>query len=312
MKILVTGASGPFGSGVARGLIARGVKPSDLILVSRDPTKLTEFTALGAQARAGDFDDYTSLVQAFAGAERMLMISTNRVGQREPQHRNAVNAAKAAGVRHVVYTSFVGRPDCVSMAVSDHRFTEKLLTESGLAWTFLRNSQYSEAMRDAGAPAAIRSGQWLSASGNGRIALVTRDDCIAAAVAVLAGQGHEHERKTYDITGPDLLTYRELAALVSEITGHSISYKEVGAEGMYALFDAIGIPRSAEDDRVVNGFGWCSDDMVSFELTIASGDFAIRSDDLENLTGRKPESMRHFMMRHRDQLMAVQPAARGD
>lgn len=306
MKILITGASGPFGSGVARGLIAKGVRPSDLILVSRDPTKLTEFTALGAQARAGDFDDYASLVQAFAGAERMLMISTNRVGQREPQHRNAVNAAKAAGVRHVVYTSFVGRPDCVSMAVADHRFTEKLLMASGLAWTFMRNSQYSEAMRDAGAPAAIRSGQWLSASGDGRIALVTRDDCIAAAVAVLAGEGHE--RKTYEITGPDLLTYRELAALVSGITGHSISYQEVGAEGMYALFDAIGIPRSAEDDRVVNGFGWCSDDMVSFELTIAAGDFAVRADDFEQLTGRKPESMRDFLMRHRAQLAAIEAA----
>lgn len=306
MKILITGASGPFGSGVARGLIAKGVKPGDLILVSRDPSKLTEFTSLGAQARAGDFDDYASLAQAFAGADRMLMISTNRVGQREPQHRNAVNAAKAAGARHVVYTSFVGRPECVSMAVADHRFTERLLAESGLEWTFLRNSQYSEAMRDAGAPAAIRSGQWLSASGDGRIALVTRDDCIAAAVAVLAGEGHE--KKTYDITGPDLLTYRELAALVTEITGHSISYKEVGAEGMYALFDAIGIPRSAEDDRVVNGFGWCSDDMVSFELTIAAGDFAIRSGDFETLTGRKSESMRHFLMRHRDQLLAIQPA----
>jgi NAD(P)H dehydrogenase (quinone) len=276
-----------------------------LILVSRDPARLTEFTELGADARSGDFDDYASLVQAFAGAQRMLMISTNRVGQREPQHRNAVNAAKAAGVRHVAYTSFIGRPGCVSMAVADHRFTEQLLMESGLDWTFLRNSQYSEAMRDAGAPAAIRSGQWLSASEDGRIALVTRNDCIAAAVAVLAG--NHHERKSYDITGPELLSYRELAAIVTDITGHAINYQEVGADGMYALFDSLGIPRSAEDDRVVNGFGWCSDDMVSFERTIAVGDFAVLSDNFEKLTGRKPESMRNFLLRHREQLLAVQP-----
>lgn len=305
MKILITGASGPFGTGVTRGLIAQGVAPSDLILVSRDPARLTEFTALGAVARSGDFDDYASLVQSFAGAERMLMISTNRVGQREPQHRNAVNAAKTVGVRHVVYTSFVGRPGCVSMAVADHRFTEKLLMESGLDWTFLRNSQYSEAMRDAGAPAAIRSGQWLSASEGGRIALVTRNDCIAAAVSVLAG--NHHERKSYDITGPELLSYRELAAMVSDITGHTINYQEVGAEGLYTLFDSLGIPRSAEDDHVVNGFGWCSDDMVSFERTIAAGDFAVLSDHCEKLTGRKPESMRNFLLRHREQLLAVQP-----
>jgi len=305
MKILITGASGPFGSGVARGLIAKGVQPSQLILVSRDPSKLAEFTAQGAEARAGDFDDYESLVRAFAGAERMLMISTNRVGQREPQHRNAVNAAKAAGVRHVIYTSFVGKPNCVSMAVADHRFTEQLLRDSGLAWTFLRNSQYSEAMRDAAAPAAIRSGQWLSASEGGRIALVTRDDCIAAATAVLASDGHE--RKTYDITGPELLSYRELAALVTDLTGYSITYKEVGADGLYAVFDALGVPRSAQDDLVVNGFGWCSDDMVSFECTLAAGDLALISADVEKLTGRKPMSMRRFLTRHREQLRSVRP-----
>lgn len=298
MKTLITGASGPFGSATTRGLIAQGMDPRDLILVSRDPARLAEFIQLGAEARYGDFDDRASLVQAFAGADRMLMISTNRVGQREPQHGNAVAAAKEAGVGHVVYTSFIGKPGCVSMAVSDHRFTETLLKQSGMVWTFLRNSQYSDAMRDAAAPAAIHSGLWISASRDGRIANVTRDDCIAAAIAVMGSEGHEG--KSYDITGPDLLTYREVAAMVAEISGIPIEYRAVDVAGLYAFFDAIGVPRSAKDDHVVDGFGWCSDDMVSFEETIADGDFAIISDDVEKLTGRKPESMRHFLERHRD------------
>jgi NAD(P)H dehydrogenase (quinone) len=307
MKIAITGASGPFGAGVTRALVQRhGVDPRDLILVSRDPGRLAEWAARGADTRGGDFDDYERLVPALRGAERMLMISTNRVGQREPQHRNAVAAAKTAGVRHVAYTSFVGKPDTVSIALVDHRFTEDLLRESGMAWTFLRNSQYAEAMRDAGGPAAIRSGQWVSATGDGRIAMISREDCIAAAAAVMAGSGHEGA--TYDITGPELIAYAELARLFSEMSGRPIAYRAVDDEGMYAFFDSLGIPRRAKDDHVVEGFGWCSDDMVSFEATIRQGGFAVISDHVLRLTGRQPESVRDFMMRHKDQILA---AARG-
>ncbi|HSI56152.1 MAG TPA: SDR family oxidoreductase [Ideonella sp.] len=307
MKIAITGASGPFGAGVTRTLVKRyGIEPRDLILVSRDPGRLSEWAALGADTRQGDFDDRGGLVAALQGADRMLMISTNRVGQREPQHRNAVDAAKAAGVRHVAYTSFVGAPGTVSIALADHRFTEGLLRESGMAWTFLRNSQYTEAMRDAGGPAAIRSGQWLSSSGGGRIAMVTRDDCIAAAAAVMAGTGHEGQ--TYDITGPELIAYAELARLFSEMSGRPIAYSAVDDEGMYAFFDSLGIPRTAQDDHVVDGFGWCSEDMVSFEATIRQGGFAVLSDHVQRLTGRAPESAASFLMRHKDQILAAAAA----
>ncbi len=298
MKIAITGASGPFGVGVTEHLMAAGVAPNDLILVSRNPGKLERVAALGAQVRAGDFDEGTGLTRALQGAERMLMISTNRVGQREPQHRRAVEAAQAAGVRHVVYTSFVGAPNHVSIAVKDHRFTEDLLKSSGMAWTFLRNSQYTEAMRDAGGPAAIRSGQWVSCTGTGRIAMLSREDCVAAAAAVLGSDGHENQK--YDITGPALIHYSELAQLFAEMSGRSIEFKEVGEAGMYAFFDSLGIPRSAKDDHVVDGFGWCSDDMVSFEATIRDGGFAVLSDDVEKLTGRPAESVAAFLTRYRD------------
>ena len=303
MKIAITGASGPFGSETAQGLIDRGVNPADLILISRNPDKLAHFAAQGADTRQGDFDDYASLVKALTGAERMLMISTNRVGQREPQHTNAVNAAKAAGVKHVFYTSFVGTPDMASLAVHDHRFTEDLLKNSGMDYTFLRNSQYTEAMRDAGFPLSIRSGIWESASGEGTIAMVTREDCIRAAIAALATPGHQGV--TYNITGPELIRYQDLCALASELSGRDIQYIPVDEEGRYAFFDSIGVPRSAKDDLVVNGFGWCSDDMVSFETTIRIGGFAVISDDVEKLTGKKPESVRSFLSRSAETFRAI-------
>ncbi len=305
MKIVITGASGPFGSGVVRGLLAKGVSPSALILVSRRPEKLREFAEFGTEARCGDFDDYDRLVEALAGGERMLMISTNRVGQREPPHTNAVNAAKAAGVKHVVYTSFVGDDQNVSIAVSDHRLTERLLAESGMAWTILRNAQYSEAMRDAGAPSAILRGEWVSSTGAGRMAFVTRDDCVASAAAVMAGEGHAG--KTYNITGPELLTYGEVARLSAEISGHPISYREVDEAGMYAFFDSLGVPRAAKDDHVVDGFGWCSDDMVSFEASVRNGSFAIISNDVVTLAGRRPKSMREVLSERREALRAIVP-----
>ncbi len=301
MKFVITGASGPFGSNTTQGLLDRGVPASDLILVSRNPDKLMAFAELGADTRKGDFDDYESLLDAFAGADKMLMISTSRAGQREPQHRNAVNAAKAVGITHIVYTSFVGKPQSDdSIAVHDHRVTEMMIKASGIEWTFLRNSQYMEAMRDAAAPAALGSGQWLSSSGDGRIAMISRDDCIRAAVAVLTTEGHQG--KTYDITGPELISYRELCDLISELGGKPIAYKDITDEELYAFFDSLGIPRTAQDDHVVDGFGWCSDDMVSFEATIRNGGFAIVSDDVEQLTGQRPETVREFLTRYRDRL----------
>lgn len=303
MKIAITGASGPFGSGVVRAMLSRGVNPRDLILISRNPAKLASFAALGASSRTGDFDDRNGLVEALRGADKMLMISTNRVGQREPQHSNAVLAAAVAGVRHVTYTSFVGAPGNVSIAVHDHRFTEQLLKESGMAWTFLRNSQYTEAMRDAGGPAAIKRGEWISATGKGRIGMISREDCIAACAAVMSTEGHED--RSYDITGPELIGYEYLAQLFEEMSGKKVDYRSVDDAGMYAFFDGLGIPRSAKDDHVVDGFGWCSDDMVSFEATIREGGFEVLSDHVEQLTGRKPESVRDFLFRYKADILAA-------
>lgn len=293
MKIIVTGASGQYGRLAVAGLLAH-MPAEDLILLTRSPDKLADLAAQGAQVRRGDFDEPESLATAFAGGTRMLLISATRVGKRVGQHKAAIDAAAAAGVRHIVYTSVVGiGPGNPAIVVRDHGPTEDAMRASGMAWTALRDSQYADAVVHAMAPNAIASGRWLSSSGDGRIAVVARDDCVACAVAVLTGAGHEN--RIYDITGPDLLTYRQCAAMASEVSGAPIDYVATDDDGMYAMFDALGIPREPVDDQIVAGIPWNSDDMVTFEAAVREGFFDVVSGDVERLTGDRPQSLRAMM-----------------
>ncbi len=302
MKIIITGASGHFGRATAEGLL-RHMPADNLILISRNPDKLKLFADMGATTRAGDFDDKDSLLRAFeGGADKMLMISTSRVGQRMPQHTNAVTAAAESGVKHIIYTSFINAvPDNPSLAVSDHRGTEQLMRDSGMIWTAMRNGHYSDFILASG-PIAVKTGKWISSSGEGTVANVTRQDCVNCAVEVLATEGHQNA--TYSLTGPELLRIRDIAAIVAEAAGSPIEYVDVTDEGMYAHFDSLGIPRSPIDDHEVEGVPWCSDDMVSFERTIREGYFSLLTDDVEKLTGKKPQSLRDFAMANRAALRA--------
>jgi NAD(P)H dehydrogenase (quinone) len=301
MKYLITGASGHFGVHVTRELIACGVAASDLILVTRSPEQLREMRERGASVRAGDFDDYASLVDAFSGGEKMLMISATKVGYRIPQHTNAIAAAKAAGVRHVIYTSFIGKePNNPSLAVVDHRGTEKVLFESGLAWTVLRNAQYSDALVEAASPVPLRTGRWIGCSGAGRMPFVTRADCISAAATALLKPGLE--QTILNITGPDRMTFPQMSQVIADVAGAPIEWVDVDGEAMYAFFDKLGVPRVAVPDQTVANIPWSSDDIVSMELALRDGWFDVQSDDFERLTGRKPQSFRSFALERKEQL----------
>jgi NAD(P)H dehydrogenase (quinone) len=137
-----------------------------------------------------------------------------------------------------------------------------------------------------------------SVAGEGRMAFVCRDDCVAAAVAVLLGDGHAN--KVYHLTGPELVSYREVAALVSELSALPVKFTLTDVDGLYAMFDALGVPRQPVDDLSVNNFPWNSDDMVSFEVAVRDGHFALISDDVERLTGRRPKSLRALLEERRD------------
>ena len=309
MKIIITGASGQYGRSAVEKLAAQ-VPASDLILISRKPEKLAHWAERGAHVRYGDFDHPESLRSAFQGGERMLLISGTRVGKRVIQHKAAIDAAAAAGVKHIVYTSFIGpSDDNPAIIVKDHAPTEAMMKASGMAWTALRDAHYADAMVVVMGPNVVRSGQWLSSTAGGRETLVWREDCVECAVAVLTGEGHENT--VYNITGSELMSFRDIAEMLAEASGRPIDYVDTDDEGMYAMFDAMGIPREPVDDQVVSGISWNSDDMVTFEAAIRGGHLSIKSDDVEKLTGHKPRSVRQMVEEFTPMLQAAAREATG-
>ena len=293
-KIVITGASGNYGRGLTDRLIAAG-RAADLILITRTPAKLVDRAAQGCTVRYGDFDKPETLAEAVQGAYKMLLISGTRVGARVAQHKAAIDAAAAAGVRHIAYTSFIGIDDLANPAEvrHDHAETEALIRASGMAWTMLRDAHYADAMIVMAGPQVMQSGQWVSNAGEGLEAMVWRDDCIASAAAVLTGDGHEGQ--VYNITGPELQTFRDVAAMMAEITGCPVEYVSTTDDEQYAMFDAMGIPRSPVDDQTVAGLPWNSDDMVTFGQAIREGFLQICSDDVERLTGQRARSVRQMI-----------------
>ena len=229
-RIIVSGASGNLGGLTVKELLARGVPASRLILVSRTPNELEEYAKQGATVRFGDFTKPESLPAAYAGGDRMLLIS---VGGTQTESasvllKRAIDAAKAAGVEHIAYTSYVGitRGDTAGRA-ADHQETENLLKTSGVAWTMLRNSIYMGGLIGQAAR-MIADGRAVIPPNESKIGYVTRADCAAAAAAVLTTPGHEN--KAYDITGPELLGVRETAAAATAVTGKRIDVVQGGAE----------------------------------------------------------------------------------
>jgi len=302
-RIAMTGASGQYGRLATSKLIAQG-RASDLILITRTPAKLADCRAAGCDVRYGDFDRPETLAAAVRGAEKLMLISGTRVGARVQQHRAAIDAAAGAGVRHIIYTSFVNvDPANPAIVAVDHRETENLVRSSGAAWTFLRDAHYADAMILNAGPGFIASGAWLTSTRGGREAMVWREDCVDGAVAVLTQEGHAN--RSYHVTGPNRESFAEIAAMLSEVTRRPVRLVETDDAGMYAHFDALGIPRKPVDDQAIAGIPWNSDDMVSFERAIREGFLDVCTDDVERLTGRRARSVRELIEANADLLRAV-------
>lgn len=299
MAIIVTGASGAFGRAAAGQLIDE-LGGAQVVLTTRTPAKLADLAARGAQVRYADFDDPATLPAAFAGGKRMLLISTARVGTRVAQHRNAIDAAARVGVKQIAYTSLLGAatPGNPAIVKLEHRATEELLERSGVAWTFLRDSQYAEAIATAVVPPALINGYLPDNAHDGAIAFVSRDDCIASAVAVLTTPGHDN--RAYDLTGPELLSFPRAVAMAAQIAGREIEYRPVSDQAMFAYFDSLGVPRHASDEPSRSIIPWSSDDMVTFGQSIREGFFAVQSDAVEKLTGREPRTLRSVLLQFKD------------
>jgi NAD(P)H dehydrogenase (quinone) len=281
MAIVVTGASGQLARLVAESLIER-VYPGELILVTRSPDTIADLAERGADVRHGDFEDPDGLPAAFAGGERMLLISASVIGTRVGQHRAAIDAAVAAGVRSIAYTSGINPSDSnPGAAFVDHRATEEHARSSGLEWTFLRNAIYAESLAQ-GAAGALASGVLLTNAGDGRTGFVSRADCAAAAAAVLTTDGHAG--KEYDITGPAALDAHDVAALYTELGGQPVDPAFVDDDAwVAAMVEHAGMPEPLA--RIIATFGTAA----------RLGYAAVVSTTVRDLTGREPRSVREVL-----------------
>ncbi|WP_199255495.1 NAD(P)H-binding protein [Mycolicibacterium mengxianglii] len=269
MRYGITGASGQLGREVAT-LLLEVVDAADVVLTTRNPNALAEFAGRGVDLRAADFEDLPSLTRAFDGIDSLLLISTDRVGDRVAGHLAAIEAAANAGVGHLVYTS-VPNPveDNPALPAPDHLATEKALQERGFAWTSLRNNLYSELQVPSLVHAAA-SGTLVANSGEGRAAYVTRGDCAAAAVGALTARGERNV--AYDISGPQALSAYDLA----ELAGAHVEVVQVDdAEFVAALTDS-GLPEHAAN--LIASFGVATRQGYLAEVTTA----------VHDLTGRQP------------------------
>ncbi len=277
MSLVISGAAGHLGRRAAELLLDQ-VEPSSVVLVSRRPNELADMAARGAQTRYGDFDDPASLSGAFAGGERLLLISTDAIGRRVSQHATAIDAAKAAGVRAIAYTSLPNpTAENPALVARDHRETEEVLTASGLQWTLLRNALYGE-YRIPEAQAAVASGTLHHNQRDGRTAYVSREDCAAVAAAWLAG-GDEHAGRTYDVTGPELLGADDLARIYASAGGRRVTAEELDDDAFVAGLGAAGLPPEV-----------CAL-LASFGAAIRNGHLDQRSGVVQELTGRPPRTV---------------------
>jgi NAD(P)H dehydrogenase (quinone) len=289
VSLVITGASGHLGRRVAE-LVLERAPASEVVLTTRSPETLSDLAARGAEVRAADFDRPETLAEAFAGGERLLLISTDAVGPRRvAQHRAAIDAAGRAGVRHVAYTSGLNPVEQnPAVVATDHRATEEALRESGLAWTALRNGLYAEYQVPGGAK-AVASGRLVHNVGDGETAYVSREDCAAAAAAVLTTGGHEG--KVYDVTGPELLRQDDVAVLLSEVSGRPVEAVAVDDESFVRGLVESGLPEPAARS------------FATFGTAIREGYLAEISGSVQELTGRPPASLRDVFEAHRNELL---------
>jgi NAD(P)H dehydrogenase (quinone) len=270
MSIIVTGATGHFGRLAVESLLNRGVPAGEIVAVGRDVARLTDLAERGVVVRPADYEDRESLTAAFAGAEKVLLVSGNALGRRVAQHANAIEAAKAAGAGLLVYTSSPNAATASYSIAAEHRATEELVAASGLPYVILRNGWYLENYTGQ-LPVYVEHGI-VGAAGDGRIAGAARADLAEAAAVVLTTEGHAGH--TYELGG-EAFTMAELAAEVSRQVGREIGYTDLPEQRYVEVLVAAGVPQPyaaalADSDRAAR-----------------DGELYADRADLEKLLGRR-------------------------
>ena len=269
MSIVVTGATGHLGRSVVESLLERGVAPETITATGRSIEKIADLAGRGVRVERAGFTDPASLDAAFAGADKLLLVSSSTPGQRLAEHRNAVDAAVRAGVTHLVYTSAPKAGTTTMLLADEHRATEEALAASGLTTTILRNGWYVE--NYTGQVDTFREHGMVGAGGEGRVSVALRREYGEAAAAVLTGTGHEG--KVYELGG-EAVTLTQVAAEISQALGVDIAYTDVPVETLRGILEGAGLPAPAAEV------------FADVDRAISAGELQVDPADLTALLGR--------------------------
>lgn len=293
---VITGADGQLSGRIIENVLAE-VDGDRVIVTSPVPERIGaerrgRWERAGVTIRKADYSDPDELVRAFDGVEVGFIISGMIVGEvRQQQHRNAIDAFATAGADRIVYSSFLGADaeETTQVVTVDHHATEEYIRASGLTWNVFRDNLYLENYLYAFGQIALDEGRWRTCAGDTKATLVAKDDCAAAGAALILGRGERN--RGYDITGRELVSVRDICALVSERSGVPIVYDSMPEPDLYAYYDSLHIPRVATGDFSRSPYPWCSEDIVTNEAAIRDGVMSALSGDVELLTGRAPRTI---------------------
>lgn len=275
MKILLTGATGHFGGKVVEALLKK--VSADKIAVSvRNPEKAKHLADQGIEVRQGDFDKPETLDSAFKGVDRLLIVSTNGDNEtRIRQHKNAVEAAKRAGVKYIAYTSVANAAESELFLAIVHKTTEEAIKATGIPYTFLRNNWYLENEKSS-IKSALAGAPWLTSAKTGKVGWALRQEYAEAAATALAEQGHEN--KIYELSGKPL-SQEEIVKIVEKLSGKNIEIKYVNDEEYTEIIKGAGVPEAIIPM------------LVSIQQDIRKGTLDVESDDFTKLLGRPATSV---------------------
>jgi NAD(P)H dehydrogenase (quinone) len=244
---LVTGATGQFGSKAIEHLLSKEVNPSEISALVRDASKAKSLIEKGIQIKEGDYTDYNSMIKAFQGIDKLLLVSSNNreaIENRTAHHKNVIKAAKESGVNHIVYTSFVRKSGFEGSAIADfqnsHLETERYLKESGINYTILQNGIYAEMILAFLGDKVSDTKTILFPAGEGKASWVLREELAEAAAHVLTTEGHKN--KTYTLTNTESIGFKYIAENISAALCEKIVYKSLNVEEYRAILEKAGIP----------------------------------------------------------------------
>ncbi len=286
IMILVTGATGHFGKSAIAFLLQKGIAPNNITALVRDPKKASDLEAKGVKLKIGDYDNYESLVKAFTGVDKLLLVSASDLEKRLPQHLNAVKAAKEVGISHIVYTSFERKNESETSPIAQlahaHIETEKAIKESGIAYTIMRNSLYAEVLPMFIGENVLETGIYLPA-GQGTVPFALREEMAESVASVLVGEGHEN--KEYSISNTVNYSITDVATMLSDISGKTITYTSPATDEFKKTLAGFGVPEQGIEMA------------AGFAEAIAQNEFTVEQSDLEKLLGRTPTPLKNYLIK---------------